>query len=88
MEASLRRTRNSEIFDLLAVSGGVQRRFKILAMGLIDPIHEAVADQFILAITGFKAAAIGIADETGGIEDKDHALGGVQDLLVEVSLAL
>ncbi len=47
-----------------------------------------MADQFVFAVAGLKAAAVCIADQAGGVEDQDHALRGVEDFLVEVALAL
>lgn len=47
-----------------------------------------MADQFLLAIAGFEAAAVGIADEAGSIENQNHTLRSVEDLLIEIALAL
>ena len=88
MEPSLRRTRRLQIFDLVAVRGGFQRSFETLAVGWFDPIDQAMTDQFVFAIARFEAAAVGVADQAGGVEHQDHALRGIQDLLVEVALAL
>ena len=54
-----------------------------------DQFHQLASEQVFLGVTaGFKAALVGVADEPGGIDHQDHALRVVQDLVVEVALAL
>ena len=77
-----------EVFHLMPVRRGLQRRFEICAMRGLHPVHQPVPDQFALLIARFVAAAVRVTDQSGRIEHQDHALRGVQDFLVEVSFAL
>ena len=45
-------------------------------------------DQFVFAVARFEAAPVRVTDKPSGIEHQDHALRGIQDLLIEVAFPL
>ena len=67
---------------------GIQGVLKILAMTRLNPVHQPVSNKIAFLITHFIAAAVRITDESGGIQHQDHALRSVQNLLIEIALAL
>src|SRR6478672_823882 len=54
-----------------------------------NDLTEAMADELRSAeFPGFKAATVGITDQPGCVRNQDHALSVVEDLDVEIALAL
>ena len=51
-------------------------------------LQQGSAQQFALLEAGFVPAAVGIADQAGGVGDQDEALGVAENLAGEVALAL
>ena len=85
---SLRLTCSSRVFHLLSVRGRLKRRLEILPVRGLHPIHKPVSDQLIFPIPRFVAPPVGVADQSRRIQHQNHALRGIENLLVEVALAL
>src|SRR6516162_8582933 len=77
-----------QVVYLLALRRRLQSIFEILPVRRLYPFHQPVAGQFLFAVTGFEAAPVRIADQSGSVQHKNHALRGIEYLLIEVSFAL
>ena len=77
-----------EVLHLLPVRRRLQGRLEILPVRRLHPIDQPVPDQFIFTVSGFVTPPVGIADQARRIQHQNHALRGIQNLLVEVALAL
>ena len=54
---------------------------------LRNHFDQRAAQQILLAISGFEAAAVRVADQTHRVEHQNHALRVVQNVAIEIALA-
>ena len=77
-----------EVVDVVSGERGVEGVGEHGRRGGRDEIGERTANQLPLLVAGVVPAAVGIADESGRVDDQNQALRVVQDLLGEIALAL
>ena len=79
--------RDFQIIERGALQGALERFGKERPARGRDEFHQRLTQQILFAVAGLEAAAVGVTDQTGGIEHQDHALRVIQNVLVEIALA-
>ena len=65
-----------------------QRGVEIRPMGRLHPVHQPVPNQFAFLVACFVAAPVGVTDQPCRIQHQNHALCGIQDLLIKIAFPL
>src|SRR3954451_19138861 len=81
--------RQLEIFALFSEHRCLEGVGEFPPASMRNDLAQSSTDQLRCAeITRIEAAPVGVADEPGRVGNQDHALGVVEDLDIEVALAL
>ncbi len=77
-----------QILHLMPIRCSFQRRIEIFPVRSLHPVHQPVPDQFAFLVTRFIAPPVRVANQPRRIQHQNHALRGIQNLLIEIPFPL